>query len=211
MTDILIGSLKYISDFIDHAFAEVSIVLFLLGLIFFIGGVVDKRVKERINDGKRVEKNKYSIKAIYEYIDDDGSTRQHKSSNGGTFVLKYKTGQEVKLIVCRHKTKPDDIYDAEDSTVFVVSFFCLAIGFGLIFMASNIYLSLSISTISLISILLSLALRGKNKDKSKERDKAPRVPTGQFDPSKIRPIEELAKEREERRAAKEARRNTDET
>jgi len=72
-------------------------------------------------DGGAEKQQDEWLSLIYEYNDLDGTTRQTKASNGGSSVLKYKTGQKVTLVIHHYKGE-DEIYDADDKSPYVVGF-----------------------------------------------------------------------------------------
>ena len=211
MDEIFVTIFKYIFDFLDIAFAEVSIIFLILGIVLFllgatilaltvhtlitgqridgtvIGAVKDIRIKEKIRDGRIEKDRKETLHAIFEYIQNDGSTHQEKSCSGGSSVLKYKTGQRVKLIVC-HQKEFNDVYDANDYSAPILGSILVVVGFGIIFQAASIYASFGISILALLGIIVSLVFKlfkGKNKKTGV------RIHPNKFDPSKVRPIEEF--------------------
>lgn len=217
MNEKFIAIFKHLVDYIDIAFAEVSIIFFILGMVFLllgfviialtvhtlvtgqringrvIGAVKDIKIKEKIRDGKINKERKEYLHAIYEYTQLDGSTHQKKSSNGGDRILKYKTGQKVKLIICPRKGYID-IYDAEDSSAPIMASIFIIVGFGITYQAANIYASLGVSTISLLGVIASLVfriLKGNNRNPKKDGiiDR-----TNNFESKDIRPIEEFIEE-----------------
>jgi len=216
MNEVFISVFKYIIEFIHHAIAEVSIILFLFGLIFFligiailvaivfvilrgervngkvIGGIEEIRFKEKEANGKVVKKTRKSLRAVYEYTGAGGSVHHNKSSNAGDFVLNYKTGQPVKLIVCRYKEKNDDIYDIEERSPIIIGGVFLFIGIFIIFMASSIYTSLGIGAVALLGIIVSLVFKVKNKPRPSSSYKG--VSHSKLDLNKVRPIEVFLKD-----------------
>lgn len=222
MNETFIEVFKYIVEIIHLSFAEVSIIFFLLGLVFFllgiiilffslliriigkrfsgkvIGAIKDVRFKEKKRDGEIIKEKKENYHAVFEYVDEEGVTQQRKSSNGGLSVLKYKTGQEVGLIVHKSK-KHHDIYDAKDHSSFIMGGIFFLVGFGIIYQSASFYASLGISTLALIVILITLVFKfiGGRKEKAKLRKKQNieviKDPMA-FNFADVRPIEELATE-----------------
>lgn len=216
MTEILITVFSYLVNAIDHALAEASIGLFIVGIIFIsiglflitgtlytlikgqrvdgvvIGAIKDVRIYEKEKGGKIIEKREEWLNLIYEYDHADGSTKQVKAATGGSSVLKYKTGQKVKLNIYRHKGI-DEVNDIEDRSPFIIGgiFFCIGIIITLV--AANLYASVGASILALLGIFISLILRGKRKGDSLEKKNHSE---DYYDPAEIRPIEEFARESE---------------
>lgn len=216
MDEIIITIFNYIVSYIDAVFAEASIILLIFGVLLFligtalvvsiihvlmtghrvngtvIGAIKNVRVKEKTRDGKIERERKETLYAIYEYIDSNGVTRQERSSNGGSGILRYKTGQGVKLIVCPAK-EYNDIYDSEDASSLIAGSIFIAIGVGLIFLATDIFASLNITILTLLGIIVSMVFRGKNKNKSTKKKTTDSILPNRFDRNKMRPIEEAEK------------------
>jgi hypothetical protein len=216
MDETAVTIFKTIIGFIEVAFAEVSIIFFILGLVFFllgvalfagsiytkiagkkfsgkvIGAINDVRFKEKNRDGVIKKEKKETLHAIFEFADADGVTHLHKSSNGGNSVLKYKTGQDVELLVCRHKNF-SDVYDAKDNSMFIMGMIFLLVGFGIMFQSASFYASLGVSTLALVAIIATLVVKlmGGRDVKSKTTGGSSNDPY-KFDPADIRPIEEFA-------------------
>jgi len=218
MPETFINIMKFIVNFIEGAFAEVSILLLLLGAVFLLLGLVilvlslyiyfvgcrvdgkvlgaikEVRIKEKIYNGKLEKKVKENYFAVYEYQQKDGSIHQEKSSNGGNNVLKYKTGQALKLIVLHHQ-EYDDVYDAKDKSSFIMAGVFILIGVIIIERAASLYASLSLGLFTLFLILISFVVRlllgRKKKNKSSQ---AKSKHHKHFDVTSIRPVEEYAKQ-----------------
>lgn len=212
MNETLSATIQTISDFIDLAFAGASLLGVLLGLVFFllgiiilaatlfvsitgrrvtgkvVGAVKDIRIKEKNRNGKIETERKESLHAIYEYTRPDGTLHREKSSNGGNSILKYRTGQDVELITTPYG-EYDDVYDANDRSPVIMGGIFILIGFGLMYWAASFYASLGISTLGLIAILTILMYKilTRNKTKSKSSSKHHK----EFDPAEVRPVEEF--------------------
>lgn len=213
---------NYIIDFINLAFAEASIIAFVVGLVFFllgfivialtifvwitgqrvtgkiVGAIKNIRIKEKMRDGKVKKKRKETLYAIFEYRRPDGSVHQERSSNGGSSTLKYKTGQEVSLIIVPG-AEYDDAYDANDRTSLVIGGLFLLIGFGVMFQAANFYATLGISTLAFLGLIGMLAFKllseKSNKRKNKKAGQAKSSKHHKhFDVADVRPVETFLEE-----------------
>lgn len=208
MYEILKPALQFVSDAIEVFFAEVSIVFFLLGLVLIliglflcvgsfytlmvgrkvdgvvVGAIKEIKIKEKEKKGKIEKQQDEWLSLIYEYNDLDGTTRQTKASNGGSSVLKYKTGQKVTLVIHHYKGE-DEVYDADDKSSYVVGGILFIVGAIVTFMAASFFASLSISLLSLLGIAISMVIKGKNKKKQPGSQK----PDSQYDLKDVRPVE----------------------
>ena len=204
----------YIIDMVEYAFAEATIFGFIIGLVFFllglfiivatthtilvgkrvpgkvVGAVKDVWIKEKNRDGKIVKKRRETLFAIFEYIRPDGLLHQEKASSGGSGVLKYKTGQEVNLIIVP-SGKYDDVYDADDYSVIIIGIILLAIGFGIMLWAANAYASLGVGVLTLISVVGVFIFRILTGRKKKQKKHGESKHVKAFDPAEVRPIEEF--------------------
>jgi hypothetical protein len=143
-------------------------------------------------NGKTEKESRQSYTAIFEYQRPDGTLHREKASEGGSHVLKYKTGQSVDLLVMPGE-KYDDVYDASKKGFFYIAIALIIIGAILMERGASIYASLSIGTVTLVIILLSLAVKalmGRKKKSGKVKQQHYKY----FDPDLIQPIEELAAE-----------------
>jgi hypothetical protein len=203
-------------DFVQGMFAETSILLFLAGLALFLGGLAlialslyirikGYRVRGKLLGAiakKRNNKNKSgktvsgSFTPIFEYQRPDGSIQQTRASEGGSYVLKYKTGQLVNLVVYPHDGY-DAVYDADKKTGIYIGIVILIIGALLMERGASLYASLSVSTLTLSLILLSIAARfltgRKKKRKSTVKNKLAEKARHytHFNQEDVLPIEEL--------------------
>ena len=211
--------LELILEFAVGIFSETSIIFLIVGLIFLllgsiiialllyifikgervdgkvIGAVKEIRSKEKIRDNKKITEENESLFAIFEYIHPNGYKRQDKASSGGTSVLKYKTGQKVKLILCSGKTSCD-VYDADDYSGFIVGGILFLIGSGITYGSASFYASLGLSGLALLGIVVSLLFKilENKKNKSKYNCKPTEVKIGE-----IRAIEEFVKEENQKK------------
>jgi len=217
MPETFINIMEFIVNFIEGAFAEASILLLLLGAVFLLLGLVilvlslyiyfigyrvdgkvlgaikEVRIKEKINNGKLEKKVKENYFAVYEYQQKDGSIHQEKSSNGGNNILKYKTGQSLKLIVFPHQ-EYDDVYDVKDRSSFIMAGVFILIGVIIIERAASLYASLSLGLFTLFLILISFIVRlilGRKKKKKTLQTKTKHHK--HFDVTDIRPVEDFAR------------------
>lgn len=202
-------------EFVTGLFAEVSIIFLLVGLVLFlvglfvlvvmlysrtagqhvqgkvIGAIYKERIKQKEVKGELKTKIKKSLYPVYEYTLADGTTHRNKGSEGGDIVKKYKTGQQVDLLVCPRKNA-HDVYDANSKGGWIIGLVLIAVGFGFMMLAGNIYTSLSVSTFTLVIVLLSLAIRaltGRKKRKKKKPESAQEQ--NELDLSEVRPVEEV--------------------
>ena len=223
MSESFVSIMGYIVSFIDGIFAEASIVLLLLGFIFFllgavilvaslyikftarhvdgnvIGAIKDTRIKEKTRDGKVEKETKINYFAVFEYLRSDGTLHKEKSSNGGNGVLKYKTGEAVKLLVIP-QDEFDDVYDENDKSPYIMGSILFLLGVFMIERATSLYASLSLGAFSLSVIIVSFSIRmmlGRKKKKKKLSVKQKHYKYFELD--EIRPVEELALEEEDRR------------
>ena len=209
--------MQYVIESIEFFFAEVSLFLFLIGLVFFLLGLVilsvtlyvritaqqvngkvigalkDVRVKEKVRDGKSVKEDKVTYHAVYEYVRPDGSMHREKGSNGGNSVLKYQTGQAVKLLVVANE-KFDDVYDANDKSSIIVGGVMFLIGAVLVERAATLYASLSIGILSIVFIVISFLYKFLTRKKPRKKSAKTQNHYKEFDPAMVRPVEELARE-----------------
>lgn len=192
MENSFISALRYVVLLIENFIAETMILQLLLGLIFFLiglfiiiatiinvffstsingrvaGAVKAIKYKEKMKQGKLVKKSKEWLYPIFEYPNEDGSSHHIRGSSGGTTtVLKYKTGQDVRLII------NDDIFgeeptadDADSATGVYFGLFFAALGSLLMYMAANILTSLSIGLMAIVGIAITLIFKGKGSIKS---------------------------------------------
>lgn len=216
MENIFISTLRYAFQFIESFIAETSIGLLLFGLIFLIIGVfvifitiiniffsprINGRVagavnaiytKEKLKNGKLVKRSKTLLYPIYEYSQEDGSSRYIRGSNAGSHVLKYKTGQEIKFIINDGRFDSEGIdtaVDLDDRRGFYVGLFFTALGSAMVIGATDILASLTIGFIAIIGIAISLLFKLKDNIKPSKKKKETI-----FDFNDMRPIEEFIEE-----------------
>jgi len=209
MENSLISVLKYVISFIESLVAETVIILLLLGLLFLliglftiaawinniifstkvkgrvIGAVKATHTKEKLIDGKLEKESKERLHPIYEYSKEDGALHQVRGSSSGSYVLKYKTGQDVNLVI--HN---DSATDAGDRTLVYVSLFFAGFGSILIYMAGDVLKSLTISLAVIVVIAIALFLKVKGKGKGRMKF-TPVKKESDFDLKNMRPIEDF--------------------
>jgi len=197
--------------YIESLFAEGYIVLFIagvlalsLGLLFIAGtlipiilgppsikGTVAGAVRPDIittSVENKVTIRKGSLFPVFHYIKDDGTFALVRGDSGGTHVRKYKTGQDVNLIINKDTKfiESGTATDKNDMTGVYWGGSFLIIGVSLIYLAWSVLLGLSLGFIALMSIVISLIFRQKKKVKK------PKEETEEFfDFSKMKPVEEF--------------------
>lgn len=211
--EILNPLLDYAIGHVRSAFAEVSIGLFALGTLLLLlgiavmaitvytrvvgyrtsgtvaGAIGEVTIKEKIRNGKPIQETRETFHAVFQYRRPDGSLHQEKASEGGTHVLRYRTGQTVKLLVVPG-IDFDDVYDADQTSGHVLGGVMFVLGALLIWQAATLYAALGISMTALLVILMGLILKARRSEKITVRPAARHYKI--IEPGTIRPVEEFA-------------------
>jgi len=151
-----------------------------------VGAVKATHTKEKLIDGKLEKESKERLHPIYEYSKADGSLHKVRGSSSGSYVIKYKTGQDVKLVI--HDESATDV--GNRSRIYVGLFLA---GFGSIFMymAADILTSLTIGLTVIIVIAITFVFKLKGKGHMKF---TPVKKESNFDLNNMRPIEDFLDE-----------------
>ena len=218
-----------ITDIFNSIFSEAFAMGFLAGLVLFllglglcglvaftrirgrrvkgkiIGAVEEIRFKHKIRDGEEIKKEKRSLFPVYEYIRPDGTLFQERGSEGGTNTLKYKTGQDVNLLVIEAGGY-DDVYDADDYGAAKLGLVLMAIGGFIMFQVGSVYSAMGMGGLALFGAVCFIMFRvvaeklhsagQKPGQPKKKREKYKKT----FDRDAIKPVEVFVKKRESERA-----------
>lgn len=222
MKETLLSVFEYSIGMIHMAFAEVSVVGFLLGLVFFllglviltlavyiaisgrrtvgrvVGAVMDIRIKEKVRNGETVREKKETLWPVYEYKDLKGVLVKRKGSEGGSGVLKYKTGQKVNLIISTSKNNID-VYDADKKSALVMGGVFLLLGAGIMNWTASFYAMLGLGVLGLVGVFISLLFKVLGSKGNRKRTLKDTSKDG-LDSEAIRPIEYFV-EKEKQAAA----------
>ena len=154
-----------------------------------VGAINRKKIKKKMRDGKEEERVKHTLYPIFEYTMPDGETFTSMSSEGGTGTLKYKTDQEVNLIVSPADGY-HDVYDSSRYGAFVMGAVFIAIGWGIIYGVGQLYSAFGIGLISLGIGLVLLVYRiiSNKKDKIKRKNHSKKHHKI-FDMQDVKPVE----------------------
>ncbi|NKB35399.1 MAG: hypothetical protein GKR91_20050 [Pseudomonadales bacterium] len=195
---------------IQSIFAEAFAMTFLLGFVLFLvgvllfglfvlsrvlgeriqgkvaGAVIHKRVKTKTIDGERKEVIKETLYPVFEYQRSDGTLHKERASEGGTSTLKYKTGQDVNLIL-----REDDGYDADNYGALYLGLIFLAIGLVFMVQVGSMASAFGMGILSLVLVIIAriaVAFQSKaRRNKKAEKKKY----TKEFDLADLKPIEEF--------------------
>lgn len=214
MENSFISALRYLIQLIESFIAETAILLLLFGLVFLLIGLfiiivtiinvffsptVNGRVagavkaiknKEKLKDGKLVKESKERLYPIFEYPKADGSLHHIRGSSAGTHVLKYKTGQDVKLVINNSRFSEEaTASDVGNRTGWYLGLFFSAFGSIIIYMAADILTSLTISVMAIVGIAISLLFKRKGSLKPTKVKKEII-----FDLNDMKPIEDFTEE-----------------
>lgn len=212
-----------IISLVQNIFAEAFAFWFLVGFLLFslgftllflfiltrllgykttgtvVGAILETRIKKKIRDGKEIEKIKKTLYPIYEYTREDGSTRLERGSEGGSMTHKYKTGQNVNLII-RQDQEYDDVYDQDEFGALYLGIILSLIGTALMVHMGSATSALGMSIFSLLGII-AFRLVAAFLDKQKtplhktQTPKTNKKHHKEFDPAAIKPIEFFKKDK----------------
>ncbi|MFK7795357.1 MAG: DUF3592 domain-containing protein [Gammaproteobacteria bacterium] len=154
-----------------------------------VGAINHKRVKKKVRNGKEIERVKHTLYPVFEYIMPNGEEFTSLSSEGGTGTLKYKTGQEVSLIVSPAKNY-HDVYDASNFAAFIIGLIFLASGVGIIYSVGQLYSVFGMGIISLGIGVLLLIYRIITDKKDKFMKRSDFIKNHKkFDLQEVKPVE----------------------
>ena len=219
MNDILKSIMEIGIELINGVFINFSAIWFLLGLVIFlmgaffigvsiyarakgrpvkgkiIGAVHKTRIKQKIRDGKKVEKIKTESYFVYEYKKPDGSTHKELSSQGFQKNTSYKTGDEIDLLVCPAKGF-DDVYDPNDKSPIILGLVFLAIGGALLGSTVGTYGMKKSFWVLIVLMIIPAFMKmhdkiSDHKDANRGKEKSPRPPSKQFEEGDIKTVEDV--------------------
>lgn len=170
-----------------------------------VGAVEEVRTKTKTRDGKKVEETKVTLYPVYEYTLADGAIRHERGSEGGTMTYKYKTGQDVNLLIIEADGY-DDVYDADSFGALVIGLVIMAAGGGIMVQVGSIYSALGMGVVSVaaaIGVMLFRAFAEHRRTSRRaggaaKKTRAPYKKT--FDPNAVRPVEEFINKRNREKA-----------
>lgn len=213
MPEFLKSLLEYAISFFQQAFAEVSIALFAVGALLLligifilaatvyirvvanrisgtvVGAVSETSIKEKVRNGTLRQETRETFHAVFQYPRPDGSLHQEKASEGGTHVLRYRTGQAVNLLVVPGSDY-DDVYDADQKSGYTLGGVMFALGAFLMWQAATLYATLGISIPALLVVLFALGLRARRHKQTSTKAATQHYKI--FEPDAVRPVEEFA-------------------
>ncbi len=188
--------------------------LFLLGLILFaigafiafivihsritghritgtiIGAIHRTRTKTKMRDGREIKKIKHDRALIVEYTRPNGILHREMSSDGMDKNTKYKTGDNIPLLVCL-RDEYDDVYNAESKSGIIMSIIFLLIGGGLMLPVLKAFGMKKVFWLGLFVILIPVMYKIYNIFSGSGHDPQKRPKDKIFSDDEILPIEDI--------------------
>jgi hypothetical protein len=124
-----------------------------------IGAFELKREKVKQRNGQSITELKKTLYAVVEFTNLTGETLTRLTSDGGSYVKKLTTGERVQIHVLFHRNGEEDIYIANNKSVWIMAAVFLSIGLMIMWQVGDIYASLGYSILSVIIALAALTYR----------------------------------------------------